>query len=80
MRNLLQFSRQEIRGGSNGEGENDYVMALYGKRESTGFVDGLGVWHERKSMVKDDSQHLFSANARAELPFAEESLVWECYF
>lgn len=39
-------------------------MALYGKIESTGVVNGLGVGCERKNMVKDDSQLLFSANAK----------------
>lgn len=53
-------------------------MALYGRRELTGFANGLGVGRERKSMVKDDSQLLFPANARAECLFTEESLVWEC--
>lgn len=53
-------------------------MALYGKIELTGFANGPGVRCERKSMVKDDSQLLFSANARPEWLFTESS-GRECY-
>lgn len=48
-------------------------MALHGKIELTGFANGLGVGRERTSVVKDDSQFLFSANGRAEWLFTEES-------